>query len=98
MMDLLKAEHVAYVPIVGQYGVSEKSIFLMDIEPDEVERIAKKYEQETYIWGERGAWVMVNTDTGAIEMDGTKFLVTSVADEEDYYSKVKGRKFKLAEE
>jgi len=98
LLEWLKSEAIQYIPVVGKYGIKEKSVFLMDVEPDLVKDIAVHYDQDSYIWGEKGAWVMVKTATGKIDSDGTKFLVSSVIDEKDFYSEVKGRKFKLAEE
>jgi len=98
LLSLLKSEVIQYIPVVGKYGIKENSMFLMDVEPELVKAIAERYDQYSYIWGEKGAWAEVITATGNIEQDGTKFLVSSVVNEEDFYSKVKGRKFKLAEE
>ena len=95
LFEMLKSYGIAYVPIKGVYGLPEKSVFLPGVEPDVVKDLAKAFDQESYVWGEKGTWMLVMTATDVIDRYGTDFRVTSAEKAEDYYSEYKGRKFQL---
>lgn len=96
LFDTLKGMGIGYVPIIGVYGAFERSVFLPQVEEEVVHELAAQFEQESYIWGEKGAWVMLDTNTGDILMEGNDFLASALDNEENYYSELDHRRFKFA--
>ena len=96
LFEMLKEMGIGYVPIIGKYGAFEHSVFLPQVSEDVVHDLAAQFEQESYIWGEKGAWVMLDTSTGDILMEGDEFVASTLDNEEDYYSELDNRRFKFA--
>jgi len=76
----------------------EPSYYIPNCSFEHAEQLAKKYEQEAFIWGEKGEWFLYKTgDTKAIT-GGTSFNANFDKDVAEAYSEYKAKGFKLSSE
>lgn len=76
-----------YIPIVGKWAkIPERSLFIPNISKDEIVELAKRYDQEAYLWGEKGKWAVYDTKTDEVYGSGTRFRVIDIDNAFDNYS------------
>ena len=90
-----------YVQHTGMYGAKELSFFIPNINKRDLATLQKAFDQETVIFGQvhRGGHGATTTfemiGAGGVESTRTVVIDETNKDPQDYYSEVKGRKFRI---
>jgi hypothetical protein len=92
----IRSLNLGFIPLKGKWRdeatgeiVSEPSVFVVGMSPQDAHRIGNKYNQDAVLVGEPGL-VQLIFKGGGKEKIGTRF---SVKDANDIFSEFKGRKF-----
>jgi len=88
-----------FMPAVGGWkGVSENSVFIPNAKKEDAVELGKKYQQEAVIYGVDGQYWLVDiktgTETGPSPVEN-QFRHLDQGQESEYYTQMKGRKWKL---
>ena len=95
--------NLGFIKVKGQYGSEENSFFIPNITKDEALSLGKMFSQESIIYGEKtteGEYdtmtiQMIYTDERFGDISGERKVFINMNNADDYYSKVKGRKFQI---
>jgi hypothetical protein len=103
LVDQLRAGNYGPVRVKGQFGLEEDSFLVPNISREEVLGLGRKYGQESVIWGEKRTdknknpyfrFEYIECATGETTSVRSMHMGSEdVQDREDYFTKVKGRKF-----
>ena len=99
----LRSMNLGFIKVKGQYGSEENSFFIPNITKDEALSLGKMFSQESIIYGEKtteGEYdtmtiQMIYTDERFGDISGERKVFINMNNADDYYSKVKGRKFQI---
>ena len=99
----LRSMNLGFIKVKGQYGSEENSFFIPNITKDEALNLGKMFSQESIIYGEKtteGEYdtmtiQMIYTDERFGDISGERKVFINMNNADDYYSKVKGRKFQI---
>ena len=70
---ILQERGVGYIKAKGAWAITnkdienfiyEESLFIPQVQESFIQALAKRYNQEAYIYGENGKWAIKNTETG----------------------------------
>ena len=97
LMERIKSLGSGYIPIRGMWeGMEERGIFVFNIKKEVLQDLARDFEQEVFIHGSNGHWILYDTDGNAIS-DGYDFKVINLDNEVMNYSEHKNKIFLLKE-
>jgi hypothetical protein len=99
----LRSMNLGFIKVKGQYASEENSFFIPNITKDEALSLGKMFSQESIIYGEKtteGEYdtmtiQMIYTDKRFGAISGERKVFINMNNADDYYSKVKGRKFQI---
>lgn len=101
----LRSMGYGYIKLKGLYGVAEPSVLVNGMSRGEGFRLARKYRQESYIFGYRKrlddsssvmVYELIHPYSPENNMSSRITIANAdVQDFDDFYSKVKGRKFQI---
>ena len=103
----LRSMNLGFKKIKGHYGEPENSFFIPNINKDEALDLGKQYNQETIIFGEKSTdskdgkscdgmtFSLIYTDHRYGQTYAQKDVFVNMDSADDYYTKVKGRKFQI---
>lgn len=103
----LRLRNLGFTKVKGQYGSLENSYLVPNIRKDELLSLGQQFEQTSVIYGERTetekdgkkydgmVFQMVFTDHRFGQVDSERRMFINVQDAEDFFSMVKGRKFRI---
>ena len=103
----LRAMNVGFKKIKGHYGGPENSFFTPNIDKEEALQLGKDFNQESIIFGEKSTdtkdgknydgmtFSLIYTDHRYGQTYAQKDVFVNMDSADDYYTKVKGRKFQI---
>ena len=103
----LRSMNLGFKKIKGHYGEPENSFFIPNINKDEALDLGKQYNQESIIFGEKSTdskdgksydgmtFSLIYTDNRYGQTYAQKDVFVNIDSADDYYTKVKGRKFQI---
>lgn len=103
----LRTMNLGFKKIKGHYGGPENSFFIPNISKEEALGLGKQYGQESIIFGEKlqntkdgkkydgMTFSLIYTDNRYGQVLSQRDVFINMNDAEDYYTKVKGRKFQI---
>jgi hypothetical protein len=109
LKSTLRSLNYGFIKIKGKYGNFENSLVVPNITLNDIAKLSKQFNQESYIFGEKQAkfddsnqvyfvWNMYNTMTNE-PMDNERYTILSNRENletaEDFYSIIKNVKFKI---
>lgn len=107
LKDFLRQEGIGFIQMSGAWVdeeiekfITEESLLIPNVTDNFLQKIAQKYNQDSYIFGQQGKYFIKNTQTGKIELGGNvkdHFRQFSGVDNkpEFGYSEIKGRQWML---
>ena len=100
----LNAIGLAFVHIDGRWYDDDKvlqaepAFWIPNISREQAEALSAKYNQYSYIWGEKGQWFEFPTGSDIPRNKGNKFSASVIDDLEENYSEYKKKPVRLTDD